>query len=100
MSPRFIAHIGLTTCLLLSACAQTGMSQPSAAPPHATPAAETLSPTTQEQSLQWAASVVRVDFLPNQGGVTAKLFGLAGGDPAMNGLYTYLAMQSNPHDEW
>ena len=53
-----------------------------------------------EESLQWAASVVRLDPLRRQG-VTAKLFGTAGGDPAMNGLYTYLAFfELAPGDGW
>lgn len=54
-----------------------------------------------EVSLQWAASVVRLDPLRRQGEVTAKLFGTAGGDPAMNGLYTYLAFfELAPGDGW
>jgi hypothetical protein len=54
-----------------------------------------------EESLQWAASVVQIYPLRRQGQVTAKLFGTAGGDPAMNGLYTYLAFfESAPGDGW
>jgi hypothetical protein len=52
-----------------------------------------------EESLQWAASVVRLDPLRRQG-VTAKLFGTAGGDPAMNGLYTYLAFFGSSDEGW
>jgi hypothetical protein len=53
-----------------------------------------------EESLQWAASVVQLDPLRRQGG-TVKLFGTAGGDPAMNGLYTYLAFfEPAPGDGW
>lgn len=53
-----------------------------------------------EESLQWAASVVQLDALRRQGG-TAKMFGTAGGDPAMNGLYTYLAfLEPGPGDGW
>ena len=53
-----------------------------------------------DESLQWAASVVRLDPLRRQG-VTAKLLGTAGGDPAMNGLYTYLAFfEPAPGDGW
>jgi hypothetical protein len=53
-----------------------------------------------EESLQRAASVVRLDPLSRQG-LTAKLFGTAGGDPAMNGLYTYLAFfEPAPRDGW
>jgi hypothetical protein len=62
-------------------------------------AAVTLQPEAEEQ-LGWAASVVRVDFAPDQNFLTVKLFGLAGGDPAMNGLYTYIAFSSGPHEGW
>ena len=51
--------------------------------------------------LQWSASVVRVDYLENQGlQPTVKLFGTAGGDPAMNGLYTHLAVFAGVADGW
>jgi hypothetical protein len=53
-----------------------------------------------DESLQWAAAVVRVDPLRRQGGLTAKLFGTAGGDPAMNGLYTHLAFFESAGDGW
>jgi hypothetical protein len=52
-----------------------------------------------EESLQWAASVVQLDPLRRQG-LTAKLFGTAGGDPAMNGLYTHLAFFESVEDGW
>lgn len=53
----------------------------------------------EDQNLQWAASVVRIDELERQEPF-AKLFGLAGGDPAMNGLYTYLAVFESPGSGW
>jgi hypothetical protein len=59
----------------------------------------TVRPDTDE-SAQWSASVVRVDPLRGQGELTAKLFGTAGGDPAMNGLYTYLAFFGSPDEGW
>ena len=49
---------------------------------------------------QWAASVVRLDALENQGDRTVKLFGTAGGDPAMNGLYTHVAFFESPAEGW
>ena len=50
---------------------------------------------------QWSASVVRVDYLENQGlQPTIKLYGTAGGDPAMNGLYTYIAFFAGTADGW
>jgi len=53
-----------------------------------------------DANLQWAASVVQFDALRNQGDATVKLFGTAGGDPAMNGLYTYLAFFESAGDGW
>ena len=44
-----------------------------------------------------AASVVRVDWVAEDG---AKMFGTAGGDPAMNGLYSYIAFFGSPADGW
>ena len=95
---RLIGHLTLTTCLALAACVQTGATRQDATAMQA--AAAPTAPSGRDQTLQGAASVVRVDFVPNQSSVTAKLFGVAGGDPAMNGLYTYLALQTNPHDDW
>lgn len=48
-------------------------------------------------SLVSAASVVRIDWVAENG---AKLFGTAGGDPAANGLYTYIAFFTDPGGEW
>jgi hypothetical protein len=49
---------------------------------------------------QWAASVVTLDELKAQGDRTVKLFGTAGGDPAMNGLYTHIAFFDSPAEGW
>lgn len=62
-------------------------------------AAQTIRPNSDE-NLQWAASVVQINVVPNQGDLGVKLFGLAGGDPAMNGLQTYLGFYDNPGDGW
>jgi hypothetical protein len=48
-------------------------------------------------SLMSAASVVRIDWVADNG---AKMFGTAGGDPAANGLYTYIAFFTDPGGEW
>lgn len=53
-----------------------------------------------DPNLQWAASVVDLDPLSRQGDAAAKLFGVAGGDPAMNGLYTYVAFFVSPAEGW
>lgn len=49
-----------------------------------------------DPNLQWAAAVEQVTELRSQGDPAAKLFGAAGGDPAMNGLHTYLAFSEAP----
>ena len=74
-------------------------SSPRAAPLTAAGPAAILQPDT-DPNQQWAASVVRLDALENQGDRTVKLFGTAGGDPAMNGLYTHLAFFESPAEGW
>lgn len=54
----------------------------------------------REDDNQIAASVVRVDPLQRQGDHTVKLFGMGGGDPAMNGLYTQIAFFEGPATGW
>lgn len=58
-----------------------------------------VQPVTDD-GLQAAAAVVRLDELAGQGPLAAKLFGTAGGDPAMNGLYTYIAFFESPAEGW
>lgn len=53
-----------------------------------------------DDNLQWAAAVEQLTPLRNQGDLGLKLFGAAGGDPAMNGLHTYLAFFDSPGDGW
>jgi hypothetical protein len=57
-------------------------------------------PALSVDSLQDEASVVRVDNLRASRGGTVKLFGSAGGDPAMNGLYTHIAFFQSPAEGW
>lgn len=65
---------------------QTGMGLPVKAQP--------------EPALQYAASVTEVYPLTKQGDLGVKLFGMAGGDPAMNGLQTYIAFYRSPAEGW
>ena len=58
-------------------------------------AAQTLRPSTDE-NLEWAASVVQLNEVPNQPNLGVKLFGLAGGDPAMNGLHDLYRLLRGP----
>lgn len=72
---------------------------PVAAQPVAEAGPVTVRPD-DEESLQDSAAVVVVNDLARQGDLGGKLFGTAGGDPAMNGLYTYLAFYLSPQDGW
>ncbi|MFN3816057.1 hypothetical protein [Brevundimonas sp.] len=48
-------------------------------------------------ALQSAASVMQLHPMESQ---NAKLFGVSGGDPAMNGLVTYLGLFAGPAEGW
>lgn len=61
--------------------------------------AATVQPST-DMNIQYAASVVQLDPLTKQGGSAVKLFGTAGGDPAMNGLYTDIAFFQSSSEGW
>jgi hypothetical protein len=101
----------LSTALVLAGLCLVASWSPAAVAPVAAAQAETaalaaagdpaqLAPVEANENLAWAASVVQVDYLQNQTDGGAKLFGLAGGDPAMNGLYTYIAFFESPGDAW
>jgi len=81
------------------ALAVTFATMPAAAQPVADRAPATLRAETEDENLQWAASVSVVNDLRTEPDA-AKLFGVTGGDPAMNGLYTYLAFYLSPGDGW
>ena len=102
----------LTALIGLAACDTGVESRKEAVPPAERPApqaavaplaaagpAAVLTPET-DAALQQAAAVVRLDQLTGQGPVAAKLFGTAGGDPAMNGLYTHIAFFQDPAEGW
>jgi len=72
---------------------------PAAAPLTAAGPASTVQPDAEEGN-QWAAAVVELTPLTQQGDRTVKLFGTAGGDPAMNGLYTHVAFFDSPAEGW
>ncbi|MDO1560361.1 hypothetical protein Q0812_13075 [Brevundimonas sp. 2R-24] len=91
----------LAAGLLLAGCepAQQSAARPSLAPSQPFQAAgptDSVDPEI-EPTLQWAASVVQLHELEGQG---AKVFGTAGGDPAVNGLYTYIAFYESPAEGW
>ncbi len=63
---------------------------------------ETLAPTAPDAEGETSVlgGIVRFDALPNQSGEGfVRLIGTAGGDPAANGLMTYLVI-STAHDSW
>lgn len=68
---------------------------PAGAQPVAAPGPVTRHPDADEM-LQDAATVVVVSPLEHQGDLSVKLFGAASGDPAMNGLNTYIAFFEPP----
>lgn len=76
-----------------SSSAETSSNAPLTAAGAPTP----LAAERGEDGVQWAASVTRLDPVP---GESAKLFGTAGGDPAMNGLYTYIAFFPSAAEGW
>lgn len=65
-----------------------------AAAPLAAQPAETVRPDEQPE-LQWAAGVTKITPLAQVAG-DAGLFGITGGDPAMNGLTTYISFFESP----
>lgn len=85
---------------------------PATTPPTATPAiAPPVAPLTPSghglpvkalpgDNLQAYASVVEVHALTEATGMDGKIFGVAGGDPAMNGLQTWIAFYRNPAEGW
>lgn len=50
-----------------------------------------------DDDLQWAASVMQIHPMESQ---NAKLFAVSGGDPAINGMVTYLGLFAGPAEGW
>ncbi len=91
-----LALAALTAGCLQAPAAQTAQSQAAAVPLTASGAPVVHAPEEASDTIDWAASVVRVDDIANQGALGVHLFGIAGGDPAMNGLRTYISFYENP----
>lgn len=102
----------LTALVGLAACDAGVESRKETVPPAERPApiaavaplaaagpAATLQPEAGA-ALQQAAAVARLDELAGQGPLAAKLFGTAGGDPAMNGLHVHIAFFRGPAEGW
>ncbi len=102
LSITIIAAMSLVACDAMPAAKSTTTEAPAAAVQAAplTPSGPAIPLTAEaetDENLQHAASVVRIDWV---GAGSAKMFGTAGGDPAMNGLYTYIAFSGEPADGW
>ncbi|WP_125257099.1 hypothetical protein [Brevundimonas fluminis] len=78
---------------------KTPPERPATGPLTPTGPAQTLS-ADADPNLQQAAAVVELTPVEGQGALTVKMFGTAGGDPAMNGLYTYVAFFIDPAEGW
>lgn len=102
----------MTACLALAGCDLFAPSAPTAPTATTTPSEvktaapfvaadgqpETRPPLAQEDPGVTALGVAKFNDLPNISKVASvRVFGMGGGDPAMNGLKTYLAFVS-PHD--
>ncbi len=102
-----VALLGLTACdtqvesrkAEVPAAEQSAPAAAVAAPLTAAGPAAIVQPDADEGQ-QWAAAVVELTPLARQGDRTVKLFGTAGGDPAMNGLYTHVAFFDSPAEGW
>ena len=121
MPEHFNAILAVSLVAVLTACGPEAVSTPvetaaeetvaaqTPAPAAEAPVQQALLPSGEPQALvvettayaAAAASVVKVDLLENQGDASGvKLFGTAGGDPAANGLYTYIAFYISPGGDW
>jgi len=98
-----VVLLGLTACdaqvETRKAALPAEQAAPAAAPLTAAGPAAIVQPDADEGQ-QWAAAVVELTPLTRQGDRTVKLFGTAGGDPAMNGLYTHVAFYDSPAEGW
>lgn len=113
LAATLLAATQLTACDRLSAAVDAFNAPPKVTPIPADPASPTpgtvaLTPTGKglpvkaqpQPELQYSAGVVELTPLTAQVNLTGKLFGTAGGDPAMNGLYTYIAFYRSTADGW
>ena len=71
---------------------------PPAVKTRATPSGPPVTVEVEEdEGAQWAASVMQIHPMESQ---NAKVFATAGGDPAINGLYTYLGLFGGAAEGW
>lgn len=96
----FAAALALAACQPAAEKTVAGApAEPAAAAPQAAPAAKPSGPShtvaaeAESEGLSGAASVTDIHLVKD---ADVKLFSTAGGDPALNGLYTYLAVFTPP----
>ena len=102
--------LALTACDLgpgddpaMTTPAETPAPQPAPTPEAPTRSAEAIGepveagPVSGASTLQEAAAVMQVHAIPEQ---NAKVFDVAGGDPAVNGLMTYLGLYIDASEGW
>lgn len=96
----FAAALALAACQPAAEKTVAGApAEPAATAPQAAPAAKPSGPShtvaaeAESESLSGAASVTDIHLVKD---ADVKLFSTAGGDPALNGLYTYLAVFTPP----
>jgi hypothetical protein len=100
----FVSAVLLGACLNIAGCAPSNTSAPAkVAAPEPFVAGEgepqIWNPVAEDDPVRAAFGVVKFDDLPDLSNLGAvRLFGIGGGDPAMNGLNVYLAFVS-PHDD-
>lgn len=90
---------GIRTTGVTLALSLLALAAPAAAQPPRIPVPQTLQPDDSDEA-QSAASVVQLNILHHQGNASVWMFGTGGGDPAMNGLYTYLAFYVSPAEPY
>ncbi len=104
-------YAAFAAALALAACqpAAEKPAEPAAPAPEAAPAAAAVTPAkpsgppqtvaaeAESESLSGAVSVTDIHFVKD---ADLKLFSTAGGDPAINGLYTYIARWVDEDRSW
>jgi hypothetical protein len=97
----FMTRIFVTTASVLAMATLTLSTAALAAPaakglPPVRGAPQSLSALVDDQQATYGASVEQLNPVPHQPATApARMFGMSGGDPAMNGLYTYLAFDTD-----
>ena len=93
---RALSAFVLAGAVLAASCSPPPAAKSTPAEPPTAGPVVSIMPDTENESLHVAASVVELDTLQHQGNHAVRVFGMAGGDPAMNGLHTYISFYIDP----